>query len=250
MKKTLVSSLGLLLSTPFMAHAEEPSWLKNVEVSVAAGPTWTNASNGYLKVDSSVPPDLDHVNDVSKSTSYQIGVGYHLFAEQLVDRQFFNDLLVQVNYLHDSATIKGSVWSGGYPQSQRLSFRAPFTSDRLMVDVKPSLFTYANVSAYPIAGLGIAWNNIAYNETAYPAYSNFPDVDCPAATSKNLVYDLGFGFRSKITEHLSATLEYVNTHLGRMQPDNTSTGKVTTIISPPNFPMHSTTVLLGLSWRF
>ena len=231
---------------PFPALALTSTTFKDLDLSIAVGPSWYKASNGYVQP-YPTETDLDHVDHVTKSTSYQIGIGYHLFAEQLANRQFFNDFLIQLNASQSSATIKGDVWDAGNPSMQYQSFKAPFTTTRLMVDIKPSLVSYMNTMFYPIAGLGIAWNRLSYTETQTTSYIGA--VDAPAHTSKNLVYDLGLGLSSKITENMRVTVEYISTHLGRMAPCDYSTSEQT-VSSMPNFPVQTTTVLFGLSWRF
>ena len=243
--KALMCSLLLL---PVASMAFDASTFKDFEVSVAAGPTWGDTSNTYVQ-STRIEVDMNHVDNVSTSTSYQIGVGYHLFADKLADQQYFNDFLVQLNLIHSSeSTISGTVWADNNPNIQNQSFKAPYTSTRLMLDLKPTLFSIDRMSFYPIAGLGIAWNRISYSQELIDG-SDWYTIDAPAATSKNLAYDLGFGVRGKITENLSATLEYMTTHLGGMEPADYSTG-AQPMYDAPNFNVRTDNILFGLSWRF
>lgn len=242
----LLTGVCSVVLQPVTANAFTLPGLQNVELSIAAGPTWNDASNSYVQ-STPIETDLNHVDTVTKSTSYQVGIGYHFFQAQLANRQFFNDFLVQLNAIHNTATIKGMVWAAGTPLVQNQSFKAPYTSTRLMIDIKPALFTYAQTAFYPIMGLGIAWNRMSYSQEQ--SDSDWGTIDAGAATSKNIAYDLGFGFRSKISQNVSASLEYVSTHLGRMTPSDYSTG-TQEMLSPPSFPVRSESVLLGLSWRF
>lgn len=231
---------------PFSAFAFSNSDLKNFDISLATGPTWTHASNGYIQV-SPIETDTDLVLHTTKSAAYRLGVGYHFFTDQLANRQFFNDLFVQLNWYRNSATIQGVVWDQGSPNAENQSFRAPLTSSRLMLDVKPSLFTYQDISFYPIAGLGIAWNQISYTEEAIQ--TDWSTAQLSQATNKNLAYDLGFGFNAPLTKNLNASLEYISTHLGRVAPNSDSSG-TQSVMSAPEFPVRSQSILLGLSWKF
>ncbi len=239
-------SIYSVLLTPIAANAIAPNIFKELEVSSAAGPSWSTSSNSYVQP-TWFETDLNHVDNVTHSTSYQMGIGYHLFAEQLRQRQFLNDFLVQLNFNHNSATINGMVWDASNPAYQNQRFQAPFTSNRLMIDLKPSLYSYLRTSVYAIGGLGIAWNTLSYTETQNN--SGLPIIIAPASTAKNLAYDLGFGFKSKINEHLSASLEYVSTHLGHMQSAAYSTGSQA-LYNAPSFPVRTTCALLGFSWTF
>lgn len=218
----------------------------HMELAIAAGPSWYKASNGYTQPYTQ-ETDLDHVNNVTKSSVYQVGLGYRIFMAQASERVFFNDILVQLNLSQSSATIKGTVWDNGNPAMAYQSFAAPFTSRRLMLDVKPSLVHLSDFSLYPIAGLGVAWNRLSYSETQINAYPG--TIDAPAHTTTTVAYDLGLGLSYTITEHLQASLDYVTTHLGRMSPSSYSTTNQT-LVSEAHFPVRTTSVLVGLSWKF
>jgi opacity protein-like surface antigen len=243
--------LAVAFFPPIFASATSVDALKNLDISLAAGSTWSRADNANLQL-SSDEADFNRVAHVTKSATYRLGVGYHCFADQLSRRKFFNDLLVQINWDHNSATIAGFVWDNGSPNMQNQSFRAPFTSSRLMLDIKPSLFTFYHTSFYPLAGLGLAWNQISYADTpidpATPGWAA-AGVQLPQASNKSVAYDLGGGLRTQVSKHLSASLEYVNTYLGRMAPNAQSVSEQS-IIKPPVFPVRSQTVFLGFSWTF
>jgi opacity protein-like surface antigen len=221
-----------------------PAALDNVDVAIAAGPTWYRASNGYTQA---LPYETDTnvVSGVSRTPVTSFGIGYHLFANKLRQRRFLNDLLVQLNWSHDSAALRGDYWQFGSHNANNFSFRAPMTSTRLMLDFKPTLFTWHQVSPYAVLGSGVAWNRMSLNTTATtPGYEPY-QMNLPAATNRNWAYDTGFGLRVALNQHCNASLEYLATHLGRVAP-----GINSSVLSVPNFPLHSQSVLLGLSWKF
>ena len=178
--------------------------------------------------------------------TYRVGVGYHAFASQLSKRDFFNDLLVQLNYYHDTTTIKGEVWQYGYANND--SFNAPLTSKRLMLDVKPTLFSIRNTSIYTVLGAGMAWNQISYSETALNTEGGQP-LNLNTASNRNFVYDLGLGMNMHITQHTYITFEYLYTTLGGNSPSTTGSSS-SSVASAPNFVAHSQSALAGLSWKF
>jgi opacity protein-like surface antigen len=221
---------------------------KNLEFSAAVGPNWAHTPSTYLVVS---PFETDSVlkNNISNSATWKLGVGYHFFADQLQQRSFFNDFLVELNFYQSWATINGNVWQYQLPQFNNFTFKAPLTSYRLMLDVKPGLFTVSRISLYPILGIGNSWNDIAYNETVtgtgVPAGSNYL---LGRSTNTNFAYDLGVGLRADITEHISASLEYLYSNLGNISPSSTSKNS-NAIISAPTFDVYNQSLLLGISWK-
>jgi opacity protein-like surface antigen len=151
------------------------------------------------------------VEHVAANPSVKVGVGYHFFTQQLANRSFFNDLLVELNYYHAKGSMNGQVWLGGDPEFNYWTFRAPFSSTRLMLDVKPSLFTYQHISPYPIVGLGMAWTQLAFNET--PVFQTAADqgayTNLRSQLNRKINYDLGLGARYAVTDHLAVSLEYM-----------------------------------------
>lgn len=49
---------------------------------------------------------IDQVNSLDNGNLLRLGVGYHLFSEQLQDQLFFNDLLMQLNIYHTDTTLR------------------------------------------------------------------------------------------------------------------------------------------------
>ncbi len=239
---TLILSSALFAYTP-----PSPDFFKNVEVSAAIGPNWSRATSANLIV---TPYETDSllVTHVTSGLAGKIGVGYHFFAEQLSQRQFLNDLLVEINGYQSVGTIRGNVWQYQMPQFNNYNFNAPLTSTRLMLDLKPSLFTLKSVSLYPILGLGIAWNDVYYNENVTGAGIAARSAEALGShTNNDFAYDLGVGLRLPVSARLSATLEYVYTSLGNVSPAGSPNGA--TLTSPPTFKVRNQSALLGLSWK-
>ncbi|MDR3477857.1 MAG: outer membrane beta-barrel protein [Gammaproteobacteria bacterium] len=225
-----------------------PDSLKNVEISAAVGPSWANTSSTHLVVS---PYETDSVlkSSVSNHPLWKLGVGYHFFVEQLQQRRFLNDLLVELNLYQSSATVKGSVWQYQFPQFNNYRFSNPITSTRLMVDAKPGLFTQNHISLYPILGIGAVWNDVTYSETVTGAgVAPNTRYSLNGTNNSNFAYDLGAGVRVDVTKHLSASLEYLYTHLGSMSSSRVSKNG-DALQSAPTFNVYNQGVLLGVSWK-
>ncbi len=232
------------------AQANPLEFLKNMEISVGAGPSWFTANNGLVQA-TAAEQDQAVVNNVSSGLLKKIGLGYHLFAQQLADRPYLNDLLVELNYYHVNSSINGVVNLSGDPDFNYWNFRAPLSSTRLMLDIKPSLFTYQHISPYPILGMGLAWNHLSFNETPtfQDASDQGADTHLAADTNRQITYDLGLGARYAISEHLHASIDYIYNWAGNL---TTSTTAVTgnSVITAPSFTTRSQNILVNLSWRF
>lgn len=247
-KLALSVSLLCLSCTAFASTSWMPDSFQNLEVSAAVGPNWARTSSTHLVV-SPYETDSVLVSSVTNHPLWKIGVGYRFFADQLQQKSFLNDLLVELNLYQSSETVDGNSWQYQLPQFNNYSFSAPITSTRLMLDVKPGLFIIKHVSLYPILGLGASWNDIAYNETVTGAGVN-PNsrYALNSSTASSFAYDLGAGIRIDFTEHLSATLEYLYANLGNMSPSRTSKNG-DPIMSPPTFNVYNNSLLLGISWK-
>jgi len=250
-KTNLALSVSLLcLSCTALASTSwTPNSFQNLEISAAVGPNWAKTSSTHLVV-SSYETDSVLVSSVANHPLWKIGVGYRFFADQLQQRSFLNDLLVELNLYQSSETVHGNTWQYQLPQFNNYSFSAPVTSTRLMLDAKPGLFTMKHVSLYPILGLGASWNNMAYNETVTgAAVSPNSGYALKRSTASSFAYDLGAGIRIDFTEHLSATLEYLYANLGNISPSGTSKNG-DPIMSSPTFNVCNNSLLLGINWKF
>src|ERR1700722_10740977 len=91
----------LCLSCPAFAT---PSWLSdwgplslnNIEFSAAGGPNWAHTSSTQLVV-SPYETDSVLVSNVSNNLLWKVGFGSHFFVNQLQERTFLNDFLVELN---------------------------------------------------------------------------------------------------------------------------------------------------------
>ncbi len=90
--------------------------------------------------------------------------GVRLWIDQDKHQLFLNEFLIDLALYHSSARAKGIVWQYGYPQFNNYQFKAPMTSTRLMLEIKPGLLTWKDLSPYPILSLGISLNNMSYHE--------------------------------------------------------------------------------------
>lgn len=216
------------------------------EISLGIGPSWFSANDALIDL-TPFESDKAAVNNVSSAALTKIGLGYHLPSHP----KYFNDLLLELNYYHVNASINGNVWMGGDPNFNNWNFRAPLSSSRLMLDFKPAFPVIANLSAYPIIGAGLAWNKLAYNETATfsGAQEQNNDVHLAWGLNRRISYDIGFGFRYPVSTHLSTSIEYLFNQQGRLSSSKDNTTEQT-VLSAPSFMTRSQNVLWNLAWRF
>ena len=242
--------LGLVLANLLncTAHAWSLSDLHGTEWSVGVGPTWSQSDNSATEI-TTQETDTNVLQHMNRSTTYQVGVGYHLFQESLQTRTFFNDLFVQLNLSRNNATATGQVLEFGRSDFNAFSFQAPVRSTKLMLEVEPSLFTVQHFSPYPIVGAGVSWNRTAFSESAVSADDVSGEVILPAHTQASFAYEVGFGVRDALTKNINISLEYLSTHLGNMTPSATSTS-TQAILTSPTFSVRNQNILLTLGWKF
>lgn len=220
----------------------------NIQFSAAGGANWYNVSNTSLVI-SPFETDSTRVNSISTNGAWKAGVGYYLLEDTLSQRAYLNHLLLEANVYQTYTTLSGNVWQFQLPEFNNYSFRAPITSTRLMLDVKPSLFTWSRVSPYAILGVGATWNSVSYHETI-----KAPDVSPDSAlslsnnTTRQVAWDVGAGLSVSITDYLSATAEYIYTFLGHGSPANRP-GNNIRLAAAPSFSLQTQSLLFGLSLR-
>ena len=187
------------------------------------------------------------MSHVTRSVLWKLGIGYYFFDKKLEQRKSLNHLLLELNAYYTSGAITGNVWQYQLPLFNNYSFRAPFSSARLMMDLKPSLFTTRDISPYPIVGIGAAWNTIFYQETVTGA-----GVDPSSAlsftnsTKAQFAFELGAGLKVDLTKHCSTSIEYLFANIGKATPSSPSNSAA---LKQQTFALITQSLLLGMSWK-
>ncbi len=227
-------------------NLSEPN--KNLEFSLAGGFNWYNVPNTYLVI-SPFETDSVQVRKSSNEGIGKIGLGYYLFDERLQERNYINHLLVEVNYYYSSTKARGSVWQYELPEFMNYTFRSNISSNRLMFDFKPHLFTWHTISPYAILGIGSVWNKVSYTETPADIDIDFASrLLLPSSTKTKFSYNLGAGFSLNLNNYISATVEYLYASLGHSSSAKRHHNRVN-LASPPQFSLHTQSLLFGLSLK-
>lgn len=224
------------------------------EVIGAPGIAKLSAGNSYLQVTSQETDTLVQTNSSQWSSySAQLGVGYLRYfcdPNRSYDRvHWFSSVEPEVNlYYLGSDSIDGVVNRFGNPNWGQLNYDMPVRSTRLMLDMALNIVAYKHLSFYGIAGIGHAWNRVAYHDSA-------ADVDCPPQTlnlnyktSSNFAWEAGPGLLYDYDDRFSFSGEYLFTYLGKVKPG--SGGSYGTIANPTvsasSFTLRAQTILVGL----
>ena len=247
--KTLICFLLSTIPCVSQASMSLPD-LSHPQLTVAGGFLQSNTNDTHLVISPYETDSLKVHGGSNSAVLWQLGVGYSLFAEQLRQRTFFNNLLVEFNiYGSGDTTIKGDVWQYQLPQFNNYSFHASAHSTRFMLDVKPQFSVSKTIELYPIVGLGVSDDAISYSETVTGV-----GVDPNSAlslgrhSSANFAYDLGVGVSMDINAHLGASLEYLYMGEGSVTSSGTPSNSVA-LQSPPSFNVTNQALLFGLSWK-
>jgi opacity protein-like surface antigen len=243
----------MLWGTTMLAHAgsmgtPEP-WYTHLEISASGGPNWFKTKDTNLVI-SPFETDSNLVDSLSNKGTWKVGIGYYFFDNELNTRSYLNHLLLELNVYQASGTLKGYVWQYQLPEFNNYTFRAPFTSTRLMFDFKPYLFTWNRLSSYLILGIGPTWNTISYQERVIATdIDPLSNLVLSKYTSTQLAGDVGVGLSLNLTQRLSVTTEYIYGFLGRASPENNPINGVR-LSDSPRFSFQTQTLLFGLSLKF
>lgn len=226
------------------------------EVIGALGVGAFDPGDGVLGVTSSETDRLvQSGNNNWNNLAAQLGVGYvHYFR----DPQQYPDLVLwfpsiepEVNayYLGDS-TIKGDVWRFESANFNELTYKMPIKSMRVMFDGALTIVTVKQwLSFYAIGGLGNAWNQASYRDTANGGSScTLQSLNLNTATHSNFAWEAGAGLIYAFNHRMGLSLEYLYADLGTMKTSAIgNTGTITTpVIVPASFHLNSQAVLFGL----
>jgi opacity protein-like surface antigen len=221
---------------------------KHFEFSAAGGVNWYNAPNTRLII-SPFETDLIQVDHSSNKGTWKLGLGYYLFADKMQNHSYLNRLLMEVNVYQTAGTLNGRVWQYELPEFDNYLFRSPIKTTRLMLDIKPNLFTWNRISPYIILGAGSAWSRVSYNEAVAQI-----DIDpesrlfLPYSTKAKAAFDLGGGFNVGLSNCLSATVEYIYAFLGNGFSPSYTHYRVN-LAKAPRFSLHTQSLYFGLSLK-
>lgn len=154
--------LGLCIAT--LSQNAQSHMLDGFEISGALGNSWYHSDDSTIQITFD-ERDANKVASSSSNLLYSAGIGRHLWTDALRKNKVMTGLLVQANYYYGETSVKGNVWGYESPAVNNYTFRAPMSSSRLMLDIKPELFVYKGFTPYGIIGAGASWNKMSYSES-------------------------------------------------------------------------------------
>ena len=218
------------------------------ELSGGLGAGWYNANSPTTQV-TPFEQDINHVTGASSNIIYSVGLGRRIFTDTFhAKNTVLTGLLAQLNYYYGTSTVRGDVWAYGSPNLSNYTFSAPFSSSRLMLDLKPELFVYEKFTPYAIIGGGAAWSDLSYAEQPVAAAYAPGAVTLGTHTNVTVAYDLGVGIGRDLVNNFNLSIEYFYTSFGRVAPSLTASS-TQTIDSTPRFPISSQNLLVRLNWK-
>ena len=250
-KKTMVS------------QKEKPSeqnelqrYFKNWQISGALGVSQLNTNHGrYLFNPGGKLPHPESDTFITDRATRQLntknGIGYNLPIKAMQKNKILNNILLELNFYNFSGSAYGEVSRFGAPP-QFVDFTLNVESNsRLMLDIKPILFTRHGFSPYIILGTGIGWI-----KTTYHSYNHNMPVNqertTASSTNKKLVLEGGGGLSYAFNNHVGVSLEYLFTRFGKISvdnatyTDNSAPPPTTYSVNSPTFTnMYTNSVLLG-----
>jgi opacity protein-like surface antigen len=238
----------LFLITPIQAAYSNGTFflpsLKHPQVSAAGGPSWYNTSDTHMVI-SSFETDKNIVNQTTVHGSWKIGLNYSLFEEHLKQNKYLNEVLFGLNVYQTSTSLSGMTWQYELPEFNNYHFKAPVTSTRLMLDLRPSFFIWRATTSYAILGAGVTWNKVSYSETTTADVNPNTALSLSSHTTSQAAFDLGLGCKMALTPHLNVSIEYLYAFLGHGSPMSKSNG--VQLETAPRFSLQNQSLLFGLN---
>lgn len=237
---------GVLLGALSLS-AQSQVW-QGLELTGALGNSWYHSNNSTIQITTD-EEDLNKVSSLPSNISFSVGVGTHLLPDLFQGQRAVTGLATQLNYYYGVSSVKGDVWGFSSPDVDNWTFRAPFSSSRLMLDLKPEFYRYKGVTPYGILGVGAAWTQMSYHEDPLSS-----DVALASAVTLNghsnitVAYDLGVGLSTPLTSQLDIAVEYLYTSIGQLSPSNYFTS-LQSMVRPPSFAVSSQNLMLRLNWK-
>ena len=260
--KVLVISLGIFIAIPTNVlastkHFTQSSSFKNWQISGALGLSQLGAGDNKYTFNPGVTVETDDL--VNKRGTHQlhtkVGIGHNLFAERLAQNDILTNLLVEVNFYNFSGAIYGKVEQYDSPSSNDINFTLDIKSNqRLMLDFKPSLFTYRGFSPYLVIGAGVAWIETEYREINNDNPANRARVTAPLTTNRKLVFEGGGGINYAFNHHFGCYIEYLFTRFGKVSTANATytdhnQNRTYSVNSPEFSSIYTNAGLFGLYFK-
>lgn len=239
----------LFLITPIQAGYSKngaffPPSLKHPQVSAAGGSSWYNTSDTHMVI-SSFEIDKNIVTQTTVHGSWKVGLNYSLFEERLKQNKYLNEVLLGLNVYQTSTSLYGMTWQYELPEFNNYLFKAPVTSTRLMLDLRPSFFIWRASASYAILGVGVSWNDVSYSETTTADVNPNTTLSLNTNTTVQAAFDLGLGCKITLTPYLNVSMEYLYAFLGNGHPMSKSNG--VRVATAPSFSLHNQSLLFGLN---
>jgi outer membrane autotransporter protein len=224
------------------------------EVIGAASLSKVRAGNAQLGVTSDETDTLVQTNrNAWRSWGAQLGLGYVYFigdAQRYFDgAQWFPMIEPELNVYYNNYKNRGDVYRFGNAAFNQLTYNMPIRSTRLMLDAALTVVSYRQLSAYGIAGIGNAWNRVAYRDTTNSGDTcNTQQVSLNNLRKSRFVWELGAGVAYDMSDRVGLSFEYLYTDFGKLRTSGAgNTGLITTpVISPAGFRLRTQALLLGL----
>lgn len=217
-------------------------------LSAAGGVNWIQSIRSpYLPI-SAYEEDYLRVNNTPTEALWKVGVAISPSIENL-RLPYIKRLVLEANVYYTHAALKGTVWEYSLPQFANFTFKAPFSSTRLMLDAKPYLYDFHNYSLYAILGVGAAWNSMGYYEQVVGAgVDPTSRLNLHRNTTTNIAYDVGVGIRKPLFKQLDVFVEYLYSYFGEAVPSRNQIEGSVALVAPPAFKLNSQGILLGINW--
>ncbi len=227
-------------------------YAKNFGLSAQLGLSNLHVGSSTIQV---TPTETDtlHQQENPNVPEFTLGLNYLVPLPHIREWHgftFFPALVPVLNFRYIKQEITGEVWQYQEPAMNNYNYNLSIDSLRFMLDVALILFSYQEKTSFFIfGGVGNAWNQIGYQDTAVPGVPG-GELHLNNRTNSGFVYELGGGIFYPLDQCMSVFLEYRYAHFPKIRTASSGTlDGIPVNVPSATFPFYSQTISFGINWN-
>lgn len=239
-----------LLSALVMLCCTSPSVASNWDWTVSFGVSQPNLGNNNLQVTSTETDSLTQthnpwVGDLSMGFSYlmprsntQWSPEFRLGANlRYADNRTFSN------------NVAGTAFQYQEPGMGNYNYSIAVRSTRLMADALLTLASYKKASLFAMAGVGVAWSDLSYQDSLNPDIQG-GSLLLNGKQKNHFAAEVGVGLSLELTSNLKGFTHYLYSDLGSLKTSEIGNlNGIPAVIPSISFPLHYHSVLLGINYN-
>ncbi len=199
--------------------APSHGFMRHVEWSIEAGPSWLHGSHSGLQV-TEIEHDTFHTQQNAIATSEAaIGVSSEVYHKSETSHHvnWWPSFNVGLNVRHtNTGSITGQVWQFDQADLNNYAYNAPFSNTRLMIEGRAEIVSMQKTAWFIVAGVGPGRSTLEYyDKSLLPEWGG--SLSLYSYSQLRLVSEVGTGLSYGWNEQWKFSIKYLYTNFGRLQ---------------------------------